>query len=233
MARTVIREQQFLDSDFLSEEEFNSYRGSENGFAPLDSNLKIPTNYLYGEGITLPLGWKDNIVPLNAGNTGNPENAPLFADSGNGIWGYCFADYYPNFAYCDFHINHDYKLGSKIYPHIHWMPMSYSTGNVKWKFEYIKAKGHQQGESLTGTLTSFNIIGTGKGLKGEHMVTECSDDQAFIVDEPDTIVRVKISRLGGDPEDTFYGAVMCLMVDFHYQSETETTPNKAPNFYGE
>jgi hypothetical protein len=130
-----------------------------------------------------------------------------------------------------FHINHDYKLGSKIYPHIHWCPMSYSTGNVKWTIEYVVAKGHNQNESLIGVTTSFSLIAAGKGLIGEHMVTECSEEQAFVVDEPDTLVRLRVYRDSTNAQDTFYGSVMGLMVDFHFQSDRETTPQKSPDFY--
>lgn len=185
----------------------------------------------YHDSVTLPAGWKDNIVTLNAGNMGDPSHSPIFADSGNGIWGLCFSDDNINYAYCDFHINHDYKIGSKIYPHIHWIPLSYSTGNVKWVFEYIFAKGHGQSETLIGSTTSIVVIQAGKGLIGEHMVAECSDSQAFIVQEPDTVVRVKIYREGTSIEDTFYGSVIGLMMDFHYQSDRESTPNKSPDFY--
>ncbi len=180
---------------------------------------------------SLPTGWKDNVVSLNAMNMGDPSYSPIFADSGNGIWGLCFSDDNTNYAYCDFHINHDYKIGSKIYPHIHWMPLSHSTGKVKWVFEYIFAKGHGQNESLTDATTTFSILQAGKGLVGEHMVCECSDEQTFIVSEPDTIVRLKVYRDGASPDDTFYGSVVGLMMDFHYQSDRETTPNKSPDFY--
>ena len=145
---------------------------------------------------TLPTGWKDNVVNLNAGNMGDPSYSPIFADLGNGIWGLYFSDDNTNYDYCDFHINHDYKIGTKIYPHIHWIQLSYSTGNVKWVFEYIFAKGHAQNESLTGSATNAYIIQSGKGLIGEHLVAECDDSQAFIVSEPDTVVRVKMYRDG-------------------------------------
>ena len=65
------------------------------------------------------------------------------------------------------------------------------------------------------------------------MVAECSDSQAFIVQEPDTVVRVKVYRDAPSVDDTFYGSVIGLMMDFHYQSDRETTPQKAPNFYEE
>jgi len=186
-----------------------------------------------GNGSNLPIGWKDNVITLNAGNTGNPNKSPLFADSGNGIWGYCFSDENKNFAFADFHINHDYKIGTKIYPHIHWVPMSYSTGDVRWVIEYTFAKGHQQGDVLTGVTNSIVLTAPGKGLIGEHMLTECSEVQAFTVQEPDTIVRIRLYRDGAHVDDTFYGGVLAIMLDFHYESDRESTPQKEPDFYVE
>lgn len=166
---------------------------------------------------------------MNAGNIGDPSYSPIFADSGNGIWGLCFSADNKNYAYCDFHINRDYKIGTKIYPHIHWMPLSYSTGNVKWVFEYIFAKGHGQNETLIAPTSTFSVVQAGKGMIGEHMVGECTDNQTFVVSEPDTVVRVKVYRDGTSVDDTFYGSVIGLMMDFHYQSDRETAPDETWN----
>ena len=46
MAKTLIREVQVLDSDFLSEQEFADAMGIPGGVAPLDENNKVPTIHL-------------------------------------------------------------------------------------------------------------------------------------------------------------------------------------------
>ena len=62
-------------------------------------------------------------------------------------------------------------------------------------------------------------------IAGEHIVTECTDQQAFVLLEPDTIILVKVERLSATVAEIFG-----LMLDFHYQSDHETTVNKAPDF---
>lgn len=178
-------------------------------------------------------GWKDLISSLSASNSGNPETSPLWADPGNGMWCWEFADDKQNECYADFHLTHDIKVGSKMYPHIHWMPLSYSTGTVRWKFEYIYAKGHQQGESFLGSPTTFYVEMNSNGIKGEHMISESDDLQAFVAPEIDSIIRIRVTRDATHPNDTFYGSVGGLMIDLHYESDRDATPNKAPNFYGE
>ena len=100
---------------------------------------------------------------------------------------------------------------------------------MTWDFEYTIARGHQQGESLTGTATTISFTHTADGTEvaGEHMVTECSLAQAFDLLEPDTMIKavVRYSTAG-----TYGGTVDGYMADIHYQSDRETTPNKAPSF---
>jgi hypothetical protein len=205
---------------------------SEQAFTFRKNGSLVDIQFNSNTGSTEPTsGWKDLISPLSASNSGDTTKAPIWADPGNGIWCWHFADERDQEMYVDFHIMHDIKPGSKIYPHIHWMPLSYSTGLAKWKIEYVHAKGHQQNESLTGAVSSMIVEASGKGLIGEHMVTECSDLQAFVAPEVDSIIRFKITRLGADAGDTFYGSVGGLMADIHYESDRDHTINKAPDFY--
>jgi hypothetical protein len=216
--------------------------GHESGFthAPLPTEMDdkkfirtVDGESVWSEVDLLSTGWKDNIVQLSSMNSGDILQAPLLADTGDGMWSYLFRDDGYNYVFADIHINHDYKPGTKVYPHLHWTPLSTSTGTVRWSMEYKFARGHGQGDSFLIPPTVLVIEQNGKGLTGEHMVAECSDSDAFIVPEPDTIVRIKVARDGSHANDTFYGSVAGLMLDLHYQSDRETTVNKAPDFYGE
>ena len=92
------------------------------------------------------------------------------------------------------------------------------------------AKGHQQSEILTGALTKVSLTQNGKGLIGEHFIAEFNDSQAFTVPEPDTIVRMKITRDAESSIDTFYGLVAAFIVDIHYESDHNSTIGRLPNF---
>ena len=175
-------------------------------------------------------GWNDIVAPLSAGIERPLELTPLLADTGNGFWGWHFSCGEINEMIVDFHIPHDIKPNSNIYPHVHWMPMSYSRGTVVWEIEWVSAKGHNQNESLTGTSQTIRLEAQGKGLIGEHMVTECTDAQSFIVPEVDSILRMKVRRLGNDVADTFHGTVVGLFLDIHYQIDKLSTVGRLPDF---
>jgi hypothetical protein len=63
------------------------------------------------------------------------------------------------------------------------------------------------------------------------MVAEVAVADALTLTEPDELILVTLKRItngGTDNPDTVFG----LMVDFHYESDRDTTPLKAPGFYG-
>lgn len=130
-----------------------------------------------------------------------------------------------------FHVLHDYKLGSGAYVHVHWYPKTtMAVGEtVVWNITWKIAKGHGQGESLLGGTTSFDIthVADGTEIAGEHIITECSDLQAFDMIEPDAMLMVRIERAAS----TFGGDVIGVSCDLHYQSTQETTVNKTPPFW--
>jgi len=178
-------------------------------------------------------GWKDlvgiPVIPQKA----LAGTAPLWMDTGNGFWAYSFSDEIETYVYSDFHQLHDIKIGSKMYPHIHWMPTSNHTGNVVWKIEYVHAKGHAQQESLsTQAGTTIYIVDSGNGIIGEHIVSETSESDAFIAPEIDSIIRFKVSRDVDNPLDTYYGNVFLLLTDLHYEADRIASLNKSPDFYG-
>lgn len=175
-------------------------------------------------GLIHKYGWKDNIVPFIATGSGNA--APSLVDDVNGWKRLSFGA--NDEVYLDWHVNHDYAQGTLGFPHIHWMPTTTMVAGqtVSWEVSYIVAKGHQQGESLLATPTTFSVTYTADGteIAGEHMVTECSNAQAFDLKEPDTVISARIRRITG----TYTSAVYGIMADLHYQADREDTPQKDP-----
>lgn len=98
------------------------------------------------------------------------------------------------------------------------------------RFIYITAKGHQQNESLTGTRNVLTLTFTAPRNMdaGEHIVLEGTDEltQAIDLKEPDTLIASEWKRIAG----TFAGDVYGKKGDIHYQSNHESTINKAPDF---
>lgn len=130
-----------------------------------------------------------------------------------------------------FHVRHDIKPGSLMYPHVHWSTDGVGSGDVEWVIEYEYAKGHNQ--EAFAAQTSITLVQTASGTAWQHMITEASDAQAFTAPEVDSLILMKVSR--GSTSDTYpntgTGGVFGLYVDIHYQRDRFGTPNKAPDFY--
>jgi len=62
------------------------------------------------------------------------------------------------------------------------------------------------------------------------LVTEMPLNEALILTEPDELILVTLRRVANgatENTDTVFG----LTVDFHYESDRRSTPNRSPNFY--
>lgn len=173
-------------------------------------------------------GWDDNIQLFSAAK-GNGTTEPVWSNMGNGHYNYLFTS--GDELFVTYHVLHDYKQNTNAYPHIHFLvDQTMVVGQqITWRFGYLIAKGHQQGESLTATETVFDMIytATGTEIAGEHIILECSDLQAFDIIEPDTLVSARIELLSENVDGRIFG----IMCDLHYQTDRHSTLNKAPNFY--
>lgn len=177
---------------------------------------------------TIQLGWRDNIQPFSSARAGGTVE-PAWSDIGNGMYAYNFS--VGDEMFTPFHVQHDYAIGTKAYPHVHFIVDQVMTAGqqITWRFGYVIARGHAQGESLTGAEVSFDVTytATGTEIAGEHIVLECSDAQAFDLIEPDTIVMMRFALLSENVSGSIFG----LMSDLHYQVNMLNTANKAPDFY--
>jgi len=173
-------------------------------------------------------GWRDNIVQLTS-LPNNPDSATLniFRD---GIHAYTFFAGEMNEACASFHIDHDYALGTALYPHIHWAINTTATGTVRFGVEYTIAKGH--GQAAFGVTTTVYIEQASDGTQYKHYVAEVSDANTISGTgiEPDTLILCRFFRDGTHPNDTLDADVFVFCVDMHYQANRATTPFKAPNF---
>ena len=171
--------------------------------------------------------WADNLATLTSARipaVGGPTWT-AFGPSGD-IYQYAFSK--GDVAFLAFHINHDIAEDSPHYFHVHWTTDGTHTGNVVWEIEYMYARGHDQ-EAFPAP-TTITLTQAGSGTAWQHMIVECTDDEAFTVDEPDGLVLVMVSRKNV-AADTNTDTVFGLFVDLHYQADRVGTPQKAPDFY--
>lgn len=175
------------------------------------------------------LGWRDNIIEITLRN-GPTE--PQFTQFRDGIYLPAFVHTDVQSGFGNWHIDHDYALGTPLFLHIHWTTNATLTGTVRWGFEYTVAKGHQQ--AAFGPTTTVYIEQAATGTQYMHYVGEVSPANTIPGTniEPDTVILCRVFRDATHPNDTFDDQVFGVALDLHYQANRATTPNKAPNFYG-
>ena len=143
-------------------------------------------------------------------------------------------------AFVNFHIPHDYAMGTDIFIHVHWSHASATLtgGSVTWGFETMYAKGHNQGAFQAPKGVS--LIHAASPIQYQHMIGETamsvtggSTDQLDTTDiEPDGIIQVRLYLDSNDLIDTVIAPDPFVhFVDVHYQSTNVATKNKAPDFW--
>lgn len=176
------------------------------------------------------LGWRDNIIQVDVRH-GDPNAATLntFRD---GILAYTFFAGEMTEAFANFHIDHDYAMGTALFPHVHWASANDAVGTVRFGVEYTVAKGH--GQMAFGPTTTVYVEQSTDGTAYKHFIAEVSEANAIPGTgiEPDTLILCRFFRDGEHPNDTLEADVFLFCVDLHYQAERATTPNKSPNFFG-
>lgn len=170
-------------------------------------------------------GWRDITSDISVKGSG--VNNPSWATIRNGINGYTFSPTTMQEAWVNFHINHDYAVGTPIYLHAHWVNPGTNIGYVRWGFEYTIAKGHQQETFPASTTVYVNQLCSGQYY---HHVAEISTGITSASLEPDSLVLVRVFRDAADVNDNCTDAVALVMCDVHYQASKWATKNKSPNF---
>lgn len=152
-----------------------------------------------------------------------------------GVYGYAFSPTLLNELWVDFHLNHDYKVGTAFYPHIHWAPTNTDTGTVRWGIEwsYAHRTGHTGGgPTAFGTTTITYIEQAAPGVVNQHMVAEvAAPGITLTAAEPDMVILARVFRDAAHVNDTFTGSALGFFLDAHYQIDRHGTLNKAPDYY--
>ena len=172
--------------------------------------------------------WSDLISPLSP--IGVPtEFAPTYQPFGPSGLRRELAFEVGDYAFSSaMHVNHDVKPGGRAVCHVHWSTNGTSLEPVRWEFQISRAKGHNQ--EYFSAETSYFVEQSSNGGAWRHLVTEMPLVDALILTEPDELILVTVRRVangGTENTDTVFG----LLVDFHYETDRHTTPNRAPNFY--
>lgn len=181
-------------------------------------------------------GWRDLMgqVLVKASGTDRPTFQAMSAIPGAAsMWGYSWSATVLQQVQIDYHVDHDIKLGSVLYPHVHFRPLTNAAGVVRWGFERSVSKGHGQTTGFPATTTVYVNFNVPANSLGTHFVAEVATADAIPSTniEPDSVIHMRVFRDAANAADTYTGAVWCWQADLHYQAQQYATPNKAPNFY--
>lgn len=194
------------------------------------------------EGILLDVdapsyGWHDIIGPVTpkAQGAGSPTRRQY---AGGNIYDWSFA----SGDVCDFnfHLPHDYLLGSDLYIHVHWSHNGTAiSGNASFDFHCQYAKGHDQANfssEITASVSHATVdITTTPRYRHrvDEVVVSSSGGSASTLDtddiEPDGLILGQL-ELTSLPSITA-GFLFVHTVDVHYQSTNVATKNRSPDFY--
>jgi hypothetical protein len=160
----------------------------------------------------------------NAAQLGNLTGIPgpeiWFFRDGQGIEAMSFTVQLP----------HNWKEGSTIYPHIHWIPKSSAaSGTMKWNLEYswVNIDGTYSG------LTTSSVTVNAPFVMNQHLMTNLTSGNAGISGEGKTLSSVLICRIyrnSSNSEDTYSGDAGGLSMDFHISLKNPFVENpELPN----
>jgi hypothetical protein len=152
--------------------------------------------------------------------TGIPGPQIWFFRDGEGIEAMSFTVQLP----------HNWKEGSTIHPHIHWIPKtSAATGTMKWNLEYTWADT----DGTYSGLTTSSVTTNGPFVMNQHIMTNLTSGNVGISGSGKTISSVLICRIyrnSSDEEDTYSGDAGGLSMDFRISLKNTFVENpELPN----
>lgn len=110
---------------------------------------------------------------------------------------------------------HAREVGTVIEPHIHWTATTTGAGNVVWRFEYAVAS---IGNAFPA-YTTVNVTAAASGVANQHQVTSFGEI-TMADDALGTMLKWKLSRIGGDAADTYAADAKLLEFDIHIQLDS-------------
>jgi hypothetical protein len=161
--------------------------------------------------------WDDLRVPLVTGRVAG-ANVPSFEVLTGNTQAWNFDD--GDEIFFTVQMPHSWKIGSTIYPHLHWCPESSvdPSDNVGIGFEY---EWVGIGDTFSGTITITRDVPTGVGSALKHLVhnfDEAGIDGSSITGVSSMLNCRFFRQAAGS--DNYAGGIFALEVDFHYEIDT-------------
>lgn len=177
-------------------------------------------------------GWADIVSDMYT--RGGPSSPSINLYKG-GIYLYEFNSSDTLEVFANFHIPHSYKVGTMVYPHVHFVTTSNASGVVRWCFEYTVAKRNESGTGNTfGSTTTIAVDYTIPANSADiHLVCEAPEGGGIPSTqmEVDGMILTRVYREAAHVNDTFSASVFGITCDVHIEVDRVATPSRAPNFY--
>lgn len=203
---------------------------------------KASGNGIKVDQTTPTFGWGDLLGEVRIRTTG--ANRPTRATYNGQIGGVRFSN--GDKEEFEYHIPHDYVIGTDIHLHVHWSQISATNtgGTIDFTYHAIYAKGHNQatGSQYTSTPITALFSSTDAGTKQyQHHLTEvvisAATATAALFDrddiEPDGVIKLTLVMTTNSLTDSV--AVTDPFIDYadiHYQTTGLIgTKSRTPNFY--
>jgi hypothetical protein len=114
-------------------------------------------------------------------------------------------------------LNHDYKEGTVIKPHVHWYPSTnVATGNVKWQLEYFAQNSEVSGVTASGIISA---ISTASGGAYTMRYAFFPDINFGPLAKIGTQVHFRFFRNPSDAQDTYGADAVTATFGWHYQTD--------------
>ena len=131
----------------------------------------------------------------------------------------------------NWHLRHDYKPGSAVYPHIHFRPTGNLGGNVHWRFILSATKGYGQTSGIPAATTIDVIFPIPANSMGTHFVAEIPAPGWYTPELGwDTVIHCTVQRCADLATDTHEATIAAWQAGLHYQVGRIATPNRLPPF---
>ena len=225
---------------FISSSAWGYVRARVSGISGTNASLSVTaaigdnmtlgiSSDIYGGKPTRTRGWRDITTQVTVRGVG--ANDPTFSVyTGTTFRAFSFSATTMNEVFAVFHVPHDWIPGTAIHLHAHWSNAAAapSTGNVIWGFDYSFAKGF--GQEAFPVQNNVIISAPSPAISKTHNISETPP---ILVPgmEIDGILLVRCYRDAANVLDTCTNAVFLHTMDIHYESDSNSTKNKAPNFY--
>ena len=174
------------------------------------------------DGYVLPNGWVDLLTDIQTRTTG--AGTPAFVTFQGTLRGYQFAA--SDEVYGNFHIPHDWAVGTNLYMHVHWATTTATAGSATWRWTWSYARGY--GIEGFSTPVTVDVTQAHCGIAYGHNIAEMTDAQAILPDncETDGIIQWALKL----QSDTLADQPFVFFADLHYQSDGRLTNERNRTF---